>query len=228
MKIDNIGKIAIIYGNVVNRLGKDDVTENERITLVSVRDELLKILNDESNALKSKKFDIWKCVSKDTLRPVMNGVHYLKGYAVASNGSVLVCCKDEHPADWNMTTRAKDGTEIEGKYPDWQSVIPIEGGEFFAINTRAIQDASTELTLAKKTNKKASAYIKVGSDELHAYIKLERLLLAKSFCETYGFDFGAYVYKQNGCIKYGSRDGLGNIMIIMPCNHDSNDDFIIE
>ncbi|MEN0047858.1 MAG: hypothetical protein AAF806_12425, partial [Bacteroidota bacterium] len=63
-------------------------------------------------------------VSKDELRPAMNGVFYDKeDWIVATDGHKLLAIKHEHEKKY--TVYYKNGQKIKGRsYPNWESVIP--------------------------------------------------------------------------------------------------------
>ena len=66
--------------------------------------------------------------SKDEMRPVMGGVHFERERCYASDGHVLVIYK-EGSEKLDGKTLTVDGQEIEGRYPNVDSVFPAKGNE---------------------------------------------------------------------------------------------------
>lgn len=62
-------------------------------------------------------------VSRDTLRPLMGGVHFEKERCYASDGHILVIYK-EGSEKLDGKTITVDGQEIQGRYPNVDSVMP--------------------------------------------------------------------------------------------------------
>ena len=84
-------------------------------------------------------FNLWDYAATDEIRPVMNGIFHDKerGYAVATDAHILVADKDLYdatladPIDFKSEEPTKGrrpidmyGKFIEGRYPNWSSVIP--------------------------------------------------------------------------------------------------------
>lgn len=63
--------------------------------------------------------------SKDEMRPLMGGVHFEKERCYASDGHVLVIFK-EGSEKLDGKTISVDGQEIQGRYPNVDSVIPTK------------------------------------------------------------------------------------------------------
>lgn len=66
-------------------------------------------------------------VSKEQVRPLMQGVHFEEDVCVASDTHVLVVYKASNPALAGKT-KLEDGTDIEGRYPSFKRVIPKKAG----------------------------------------------------------------------------------------------------
>lgn len=66
-------------------------------------------------------------VSKEQIRPIMQGVHFEEDVCVASDTHVLVVYKASNPALAGKT-KLEDGTDIDGKYPSFKRVIPKKAG----------------------------------------------------------------------------------------------------
>lgn len=62
-------------------------------------------------------------VAKDELRPIMNGVHFESERCYASDGHVLVIYEEGKP-ELDGKTMAVSGEELDGRYPNVDSVFP--------------------------------------------------------------------------------------------------------
>ena len=83
--------------------------------------------------------------SKDENRPVMQGVHFEEGRCYASDGHILVIL-NEGSKTLDGKTLSLEGQEIDGRYPNVDSVFPRR------------EDADTELQLDIKQLKDACVY----------------------------------------------------------------------
>lgn len=66
-------------------------------------------------------------VSKEQVRPLMQGVHFEEDVCVASDTHVLVVYKASNPALAGKT-KLEDGTDIKGTFPPFKRVIPKKAG----------------------------------------------------------------------------------------------------
>lgn len=67
-------------------------------------------------------------VSKEEIRPILQGVHFEEDVCVASDTHVLVVYKASNPALAGKT-KLEDGTDIQGTYPSFKRVIPKKAGK---------------------------------------------------------------------------------------------------
>ena len=86
----------------------------------------VELFRDDCKQSQAKgKFDYYKYVDKDGTRPVMTGVYHDDGFKVASDAHILVAFKDDYDvSELEGKVVGKDGAFIDGKYPNWRSVIP--------------------------------------------------------------------------------------------------------
>lgn len=63
--------------------------------------------------------------AKDELRPIMNGIHFEESRCYASDGHVLIIYNESVPRLKDKTILL-EGMEIDGKYPNVDSVLPSE------------------------------------------------------------------------------------------------------
>lgn len=80
----------------------------------------------DKKVLKSMYANI---VATDQLRPIMNGIMFEEGRCYASDGRVLIIYRVGSKTQAGKVL-GRDGLEIEGKYPNVDSVIPAEREEY--------------------------------------------------------------------------------------------------
>lgn len=66
--------------------------------------------------------------AKDELRPIMNGIHFEESRCYASDGHVLIIYNESVPRLKDKTI-ILEGMEIDGKYPNVDSVLPSENAK---------------------------------------------------------------------------------------------------
>ena len=121
-------------------------------------------------------------VSKEQIRPIMQGVHFEEDVCVATDTHVLVVYKASNPA-LAGTTKLEDGTDIKGTFPAFKRVIPKKAGTPVNYNWSQVYRAikwvidkiNTTTELYKKineTDKPVSIYMFVNS--LYLYLWEDR------------------------------------------------------
>ena len=74
------------------------------------------------------KIDPYKFVETDkqalSVRPHFAGVYYKDGYLYATDAHIALKMRSDYPKSYEGKIIKKDGTEIKGKYPNINSVIP--------------------------------------------------------------------------------------------------------
>ncbi|MBQ8709370.1 MAG: hypothetical protein IJ550_02145 [Bacteroidaceae bacterium] len=80
--------------------------------------------------------------SKEETRPIMMGVHFERERTYASDGHLLVIFK-EGSVELDGKTMSSEGKEIEGKYPNVDSVFPSKEmrGDEFTLDVVQLQKA---------------------------------------------------------------------------------------
>lgn len=72
-----------------------------------------------------KKASIIDFVSKDENRYFMTGVYYENGFAVATDGRVLIKLKTNYPSEYEgKIINPSNGKEIDGQFPNYKKVFP--------------------------------------------------------------------------------------------------------
>lgn len=148
MSDKELGELSEKYGKEM--LVQDEVSlrnETEYITR-EVEARLEKDGELHSNAYKPRKFSIHSYASTDKSRPtVLMGVyHSPDGYAVSSDGSVLIASKLDYDPAMKGEVVDKKGIKIVGRYPNWKSVVvnhpfKLKGGvQMLAEKMKAIQE----------------------------------------------------------------------------------------
>jgi len=160
------------------------------------------------------KFNLYDFVSDDETRPVMCGIFHDEGFKVASDSHVLVAIKEQYDEALEHHTIGKDGRDIIGKYPRWNSVIPSDasGYDGHAIDTQKVFDlvrkVKAENKLAGKYGEKARGIVKVGK----FFFADHKLAMVCKFMDHYGVsELRTY---ERGAAKVVAPDG--SVCIVMP------------
>lgn len=66
--------------------------------------------------------------AKDVLRPIMNGIHFEENRCYASDGHILIIYNESIPRLKDKTILL-EGMEIDGRYPNVDSVLPSENAK---------------------------------------------------------------------------------------------------
>lgn len=105
----------------------DKLMEVQKYLQSNETDKALYIIEAEINIelakTKAKKFNIFDfCAGKNEYRDCFKGVYYdTKGFAVATDGSIMVVLPDETRSGKII---GKDGKEIDAEFPKYRSAIP--------------------------------------------------------------------------------------------------------
>lgn len=213
---------------------KDDIQRGAYQGLDSlielIKSELNEFMVDNEPSPGKNEFNIWDWVADDNLRPVLEGIFHDKEQkmAVATNGHILVadaasydkskvCTSTEWDGRMSMN---KYGKFIEGRYPNWLSVVPKDSEEFVCY----------EVPLAEidKYIKKYNAYIK-----LNGFTRKNAPRLLYKVGETYfnAWCLRTFLTATDGQIKISKESALKpgiywaekRIALIMPLIADSLD-----
>lgn len=148
MSDKELGELSEKYGK--EKIVQDEVSlrkETEYITR-EVEARLEKDGELHSNSYKPRKFSIHSYASTDKSRPtVLMGVyHSPDGYAVSSDGYVLIASKLDYDPAMKGEVVDKKGSKIVGRYPNWKSLFvnhpfKLKGGvQMLAAKMKAIQE----------------------------------------------------------------------------------------
>lgn len=123
----------------------------------------------KDNTTKSKAESLKGIVNDDDMRPVMNGVYYDKenGFLVATDAHKLVKIKDANIEKQGVFD-IKTGEEIEGKYPNYDAVIPENNPIKLDISIKELRPKLEGMERANRffaTDPTILARIEVGDNE---------------------------------------------------------------
>lgn len=135
--------------------------------------ELLRGLIRIETPSTTNKFDLWKWVAKDDMRPVMTGIYHEGGFKVASDGHVLCKVQETYLNEDEGCILTKDGVlhcttneakdrgigNFIGKYPKFNDVIPADD-LMFAVKV----DLDGIKEFAKTVKAETSAYKGTGME----------------------------------------------------------------
>ena len=160
-----------------------------------VADNILDTKEDIKNALEcinkalymetpstSTKFDLYKLVANDQIRPVMCGVFHDEGYKVASDSHILAAVKEDYPEELEHHILDKAGENIDGKYPKWQQIFPTDKGVPVKIETAKVYELMKQVNADKKTGANRKGYVKVQE----TFFKVEIMKKLCTFMDAYG------------------------------------------
>ena len=130
------------------------------------------------------KLDLFKFVSTDDLRPVLQTVGYQNGYAAATDAYILVWVKDQWIKGREGNCYDRLGNKNQGTYPDFLSLVPNLSKRRYIeiqINTKELKNA---VDLAKKLPKGNVPLrtIKIDNDAYFTAKHLELILYFLDFC----------------------------------------------
>ena len=179
MSDKELGELSEKYGK--ERLVQDEVSlrkETEYITR-EVEARLEKDGELHSNSYKPRKFSIHSYASTDKSRPtVLMGVyHSPDGYAVSSDGYVLIASKLDYDPAMKGEVVDKKGSKIVGSYPNWKSLFvnhpfKLKGGvQMLAAKMKAIQER-----FDAEYNRRKEAGEKISKKKLNDYYFVSLLL----------------------------------------------------
>lgn len=99
-------------------------------------------------------------VAKDGLRPIMSGVHFESERCYASDGHVLVIYEEGKP-ELDGKTMSASGEELEGRYPNVDSVFPNKEnyGSKLVIDIQQLRDACQWQTRQEGANENDNVVI---------------------------------------------------------------------
>jgi len=175
-----------------------------------------------SNELQKKsKFNPYKYVSKDEMRPAMTGVLHSNGYKVATNTHILVAYKDDYNDDLESKIVNKKGAIIDARYPNWEAVVPADDNlQYFDLDTSKMTAILAKYKLDKKVDKDSKKFINFKG----THFNVEYFASLCAFADFIGAkQIGLSSDLTRACKVHAS----GNVGILIPVMNDCFEDCII-
>lgn len=196
---------------------------------ISLIEEYVKQLNNILiSPVKTGKFNIFKWVGKDKLRPKMGCVYYKDGFAYATDSVIL--CKVRMPYDPSFEGKliTPSGEELNEKPLPYENVIPKgEGFETFDLDFEKLNKVLKEYKIFLKGKKKKDCFscIKLQTEHKVIYLNpdcLEKMATLMSHLETNKI----FVYSETTSAKIVGNDG--SVAITMPLRYERVKDYYYE
>jgi hypothetical protein len=151
----------MILAAIKNLAEREDATSANN---VFVLDQLRRFMTSNAPDPARGKFDIYKYVSRDEIRPAMCGVYHADGFRVATDAGILVALAgQEYPEHYEGKVIDAKAAECEGTFPNWRSVVPLEEKQplRWKIDRAAIVEAVKVTKQRRKEDKAAETFVKV-------------------------------------------------------------------
>ena len=202
-----------------------DAEKDGKQSIIDLCKEIMYIdvMNEKA---KSSKFNIYDYVAtKHIYRSVMRGIYHNNGEIVASDEHILVVLKNqEYNKDLEGKSVCKDGTIIDERYPNYNSIKPHKNTKVIKIDfdkfDAIVKEDKAKVKLMDKREKKDYyGIVKVGSD----YLKLELLKKLVDFMKVIGTDeirFQEDSIKNRFACLVETEKGWGIIMTMMKPSWD--------
>ncbi len=147
---------------------KNEITHEENKLMEKENIEVTEQMKKDSDFLREtysnkkavdsavKKASIIDFVSKDENRYFMTGVYYENGFAVATNGRVLIKLKTNYPSEYEgKIINPSNGKEIDGQFPNYKKVFPkkedlVDRSDRLAHITDYLSSATMAVALSSK------------------------------------------------------------------------------
>lgn len=147
---------------------KNEITHKENKLMENENIEVTEQMKKDSDFLREtysnkkavdsavKKASIIDFVSKDENRYFMTGVYYENGFAVATNGRVLIKLKTNYPSEYEgKIINPSNGKEIDGQFPNYKKVFPkkeylVDRSDQLAHITDYLSSATMAVALSSK------------------------------------------------------------------------------
>lgn len=178
---------------------KNEITHEENKLMENENIEVTEQMKKDSDFLREtysnkkaidsavKKASIIDFVSKDENRYFMTGVYYENGFAVATNGRVLIKLKTNYPSEYEgKIINPSNGKEIDGQFPNYKKVFPkkedlVDRSDRLAHITDYLSSATMAVALSSK-----NYYIPVIFG--NTLVRGDQLQTALAFARDKGFN----------------------------------------
>jgi|GEM_PF-3834771 len=138
-----------------------------------------------------KKASVSDFVSTDKNRYFMTGIFYEKGFAIATDGRMLIKLKKDYPAAWEGKIIDPNTLKvIEGTFPAYEKVFPnkdrlIDRTSRLAHISNYLSEATAAIAISEKT-KRTERIVPVMFE--NTFVNPRQLQLALSFARDKGFN----------------------------------------
>lgn len=138
-----------------------------------------------------KKASVSDFVSTDKTRYFMTGIFYEKGFAIATDGRMLIKLKKDYPAEWEgKIIDPNTLKEIEGTFPAYEKVFPnkdrlVDRTSRLAHISNYLSEATAAIAISEKT-KRTERIVPVMFE--NTFVNPRQLQLALSFARDKGFN----------------------------------------
>lgn len=159
MKKYKVNNLLELKNEITHEENKLMENENIEVTEQMKKDsDFLRETYSNKKAVDSavKKASIIDFVSKDENRYFMTGVYYENGFAVATNGRVLIKLKTNYPSEYEgKIINPSNGKEIDGQFPNYKKVFPkkedlVDRSDRLAHITDYLSSATMAVALSSK------------------------------------------------------------------------------
>lgn len=172
---------------------KNETTETKEMTQAE-KDSKFLLENYGNKKLVDaavKKASISDFVSTDKSRLFMNGIFYEKGFAVATDGRMLIKLKKNYPSEWEgKIIDPNTEKEIEGQFPPYERIFPNkellkDRSDRLAHISHYLSEATAAIAISEKT-KRVEKIVPVMFD--NTFVNPRHLQLALSFARDKDFN----------------------------------------
>lgn len=196
---------------------------------ISLIEEYVKQLNNILvSPVKTGKFNIFKWVGKDKLRPKLGCVYCKDGFAYATDSVIL--CKVRMPYDPSFEGKliTPSGEELNDNPLPYEKVIPKgEGFETFDLDFEKLNKVLKEYKIFLKGKKKKDCFSCIKLKTKNKVIYLQPDYLEKM--ATLMFHLGTnkiFIYSESTAAKIVGNDG--SVAVIMPLYREALKDYYEE
>ena len=137
-----------------------------------------------------KKASVSDFTSKDQSRYFMTGIYYEKGFAIATNGKILIKLKKDYPAEWEGKIIDPNTLKvIDGKFPAYEKVFPdkerlVDRSSRLAHISNYLSEATAAIAISE--NSKHESFVPVMFE--NTFVNPRSLQLALAFARDRGFN----------------------------------------
>lgn len=181
-----------------------------------VEDRLRQLNNILISPVKTGKFNIFKWVSKDKLRPKLGCVYYKDGYAYATDTHILCKVRMAYDPSFEGKLITPSGEELNDNPLPYENVIPKgDGYEICELDFDRLNEVLKEykIFLKGKNKKECFSCIKLQTENKEVYFRIDLLEKIATLMNYLGTN-KIFVYSEATAAKIVGNDG--SVAVIMP------------